>query len=134
MLIKWNGKGPLSLILKASGSKPKILVPGVNKFTKEEWEEFKEHPHIKRYMEEKPPKFELVSEKEPKPEEKAAAEEKGEAVDLSQFSNKDAKEVIEETLNVELLKEWKKTENRKSLVAAIDKQLDSLIIKDKKDK
>lgn len=124
MLVNLKGAAPHTLV-KTNGTVV-CLVPGVNRISKEDWEEFSKHPDIKEMISNEDGKIQVVKEAKEIP-----PENKDEDVhpDLAKMSVKEAVKVVEQCLNKELLNEWKSHEGRKAVLNVIEKQLDKLVIK-----
>lgn len=82
---------------------------GPNEVKKNEWEKVKEHPFIKLWLEDG-----TIEIKE------------GSIKDITKLNATDAIEVVEYTFNSKTLEKWLKEEDRKTVIAAIEKQLKEL--------
>lgn len=133
VLVKWNKSNVMSVGAGLPDASVIQFMPGVNEFTKEQWEKVSAHPEIKKRMETevvdlkrgKVPMIEVLAEKK---------ENKSEGNDddantnsaISELGVKDAKTLVEETFNTVLLKEWLEGETRKGVKSAIEKQLEGI--------
>lgn len=113
---------------------PKRFIPGLNEITQEQWDAIKSHPLLPfRFEKQKGQKVAdlvWVDGKSPKDAQKKIeelpVEEKGsdsESHSLNGLNAKEAIKLIEETLDLDLLNQWKSAETRKGVLAAIDKQI-----------
>jgi hypothetical protein len=90
------------------------LMPGVNEVDDKEWAKVAELPLVKHYMEMDPPQLEVVG-----------LGKRGSAVQsLDQMTVDEASKLIGETYDRDLLKKWKKKDDRKGIHHAIDQQLE----------
>ena len=144
MLVKWNGKNVWSIGSGLNDSSVIQIIPGPNDLKPAEWDAIKNHPVVKARMEK-----DVIDEKRGKvklleviiPKEKAdgsKVETKGEdesgegegegdkTFSLSSVSVKDAKGIIEETFNTELLREWQDADARSGVQKAIEKQFEKI--------
>jgi len=110
------------------------LVPGPNELPQEKWDMIKDHPTVKERMATKivDPKRGQVLMLEVVIETKAVAEtvqheagvsQEEPASSLSALSLREAKELVGETFNTVLLRQWQDEETRKGVLNAIEKQL-----------
>lgn len=118
MLLKLNKNGPWSIATGIQGGGVVSLRPGVNKLEKREWELIKGHPDVKERLEKKV--LEII---EGPKEESGDSGETGEVETLGQLGAPEAKKLVAETHNTDLLNEWLEDESRKGVKAAIEKQL-----------
>ena len=108
MLVKYNGAS----LYKCCGMR---LMPGTNDVSKDVWERAKKHPAIKSRIKDGKIVFNGA-----KP---------SDSEDLGPFEGKNAKdsiEVVEGTLDREVLKKWKDEETRVTVLKAIDAQIEKL--------
>ncbi len=102
------------------------LKPGPNSVDLKMWKEKRNHPIIKHYIEEG-----LIVEEQDIEEveaigEDASAQKKAEIEHLKTLKVPQAKQLVEETTNVELLKAWSDVEDRNQVKSALKKQLEKL--------
>lgn len=138
MLLKWNGKHVWSIGSGLGDGSVIQIIPGPNDLTKIQWDAIKEHPVVKERMEKdvidekrgKIKMLELVSVKKSDDSDDDNDDDTNEG--LGGVSVGDAKKIIVETFNTELLRKWDEEETRKGVKTAIEKQLEA-IKKDRED-
>jgi hypothetical protein len=131
VLVKWNKSHVMSVGTALPDSSVVQFVPGVNEFKIEQWEVVKNHPEIKKRMETevvdlkrgKVPMIEVVSEE--KKEENKGEDENSEG-GLAGLGVSKAKNLVKETENTPLLREWLESETRKGVKEAIQKKLEKI--------
>lgn len=138
MLVKWNGTNVWSIGSGKGDSSVIQIVPGPNEIKKEDWDRIKNHPVVKARMEldvvdhksaKIVKKLEVVMPKEVKNndgEDNADVEKDESSTSLSDMSVPEAKGLIAETFNTELLREWDESETRKGAKDAIKKQFEKI--------
>lgn len=108
------------------------FIPGMNEFDLDKWELVSANPEIIKRMDEdiidlkkgKVKKIEVLVDAGSK---KAKdAEDTSEDVSIAGLNAKDAKALITETFSTPILREWKESEARASVVKAIDAQLEKI--------
>ena len=104
------------------------LTPGINEVDAESFERWSGWKAFKALLEKQPGGGAPVVEVLPKPTAPKKPEgdddsDETDDVDLSKLSAKDAVAIVEETLNVTLLKKWQATETRASVKKALEEQL-----------
>lgn len=120
MLVKWNGLGLLGLT--GEGGKPVVLKPGLNSNMSEaDWAILGAHPIVKQYVSEG--KLEVLEASKKK---KADAPAASPVEVLCAMSVSEAKKAISETIDVPLLKAWRKAESRTEVTKAIRAQIKEL--------
>jgi hypothetical protein len=122
VLVKWNKAHVWGIGTGMADSSVVHFVPGPNELPQEKWDLIKNHPTVKERIANK--SLEVVVETKLV----VASEESGEPVEepsssLSALSLKEAKELVCETFNTVLLKQWQAEEPRKGVLTAIEKQL-----------
>lgn len=129
VLVKWNKSNVMSVGAGLPDASVIQFMPGVNEFTKEQWEKVSAHPEIKKRMETevvdlkrgKVPMIEVLAEK--KSESNGDSDDDNGSAAISELGVKDAKALVGETFNTPLLREWLESETRKGVKDAIEKQL-----------
>lgn len=126
MLINYKKKNMMTLPRTLDGKSAEVLRPGMNEFPSEVWEMHKKH-HIVMAMVENGD-IEEVTVKGKKEGKKAApklgADDK--EIDISKVEDKDAKSLVKETLNLEILERWEAQETRIEVKKLIRKQKDKI--------
>lgn len=117
MLVRIEGK----TLLHVNG---KRLIPGVNTVDVQWWTETRKHPSIIKRME-----LGIITEETPfkshaKMKPKQATE--ADFDHLSTMTVANAKRLVAETVDLRLLREWYKREERKPVEAALEKQIEAL--------
>lgn len=113
------------------------FMPGINKITQEQWDEIKDHPLLPFRFEED--HLEWLKGKGPDDcvDEEEGVESEGEEIEekelsemandvLSEYKPKEAKDLVKNTFDVDLLKSWKETEERGAVLKVIDQQIEKL--------
>ncbi len=108
-------------VLNADGV---VLKPGPNQVDIKAWENSRKHPMIKKLMD----LGEIVEESEFDENLKLSAKEEKSADEtiLSPMKIPQAKALVEETVDLELLEQWKKSEKRNQVIGSINSQIDKL--------
>jgi hypothetical protein len=109
------------------------FMPGVNEFTKEQWEKVSAHPEIKKRMETevvdlkrgKVPMIEVLSEVKKSDNSNEGNDEDNKG-GIEGLNVGDAKALVKETENTPLLREWLESETRKGVKEAIEKKLEKI--------
>lgn len=138
MLLRWNGKNVWSIGTGLLDASVIQFIPGPNNLTAEQWDCIKNHPEIKLRMEQdiidekrgKIKRLELIGSKEaPKgdSDKKESDDDQGDddqekGVLLSDMGVKEAKALVAETFNTELLRSWQEVATRKGVLSAIEDQ------------
>lgn len=140
VLVRWNKSHVMSVQTGMPDASVVQFIPGVNEFTKEQWELVSKHPELKKRMETdvvdmkrgKVKMLEVLS-AEKKSEGSSDSDSEGESNDegsseegIAGLSAGDAKALVEETFNTPLLKSWLESETRKTVKSAIEKQLETI--------
>ena len=132
VLVKWNKTNVMSVGAGLPDASVIQFIPGINEFTKEQWEVVSKHPEIKKRMEMevvdlkrgKVKMIELLSEvKKSDDDNKGDEDNKG---GIEGLNVGDAKNLIKETENTPLLREWLESETRKGVKEAIEKKLEKI--------
>jgi len=110
MLIKNNTPTVLGFGSKEKSGQVLVMKPGVNDVPGQFWEQVETHPTVKVWMDEG--KLEVLTEDVKVPADKV----------LNGLKPADAVKVVKDTLDVELLDVWMKTEKRPAVVKALKKQ------------
>ncbi len=140
MFVKYNKEGILSL--PVPGGNTIILKPGVNpNINDEDWEKVAKNPVVNKKIENDiivamTSKLKTAKKAEDKKQVQESIQKEldnGASNDLAEYSAKEAIKLIEETYDVEMLKNWKYEEKRGKVVKSIEEQL-SLIEKQGKSK
>jgi len=142
MLIRWNGKNVWSIGTGLMDASVVQIIPGPNELKKEHWEAIKKHPVVLERMKEevidmkrgKVMLLEIIEVKKAAPKndnDENDNDDQDQAAILS-LGAKEAKALIAETFNIELLREWKEAATRKGDLEAIEKQI-AEIEKDRED-
>lgn len=104
-----------------------ILIPGSNKVDPKAWLEARKHPHIQHKLDEG------IIVEETDIEEMIEASEQGSAVvDTKMFEHlatlkvPQARQLVEETMDLGLLEEWQKRETRNQVKSSLKKQIELL--------
>ena len=133
VLLKWNMTNVWSISMGGRDGSVVQLIPGANEVKKEDWDKIKDHPEVKARM-----KADVFSKKENKMckkleilAEKKAKKENDDGDDdgdnsqsaLSELKVGEAQELVKETYQTPLLREWLDDETRKGVVTAIESQL-----------
>lgn len=100
----------------AVATKAVQLLPGINEIAEDEWNKVKEHKQVKAGLDEGV----LVVLQDPTKEDKPL---EGLPASLEKFSVKDACELVDGVMDVDVLKKWQKRETRDSVKAALKKQV-----------
>jgi len=122
---------------------PKRFFPGINELTPDQWAAIKDHPLLParfatgdlQWLDGKSPD-DLKKEKPSKVESKVESktpEKVEEKNPLADCNAKEAREIIDETLDVTLLEKWKAGEKRKAISVIIDKQIQKILEPEKKE-
>lgn len=94
------------------------LIPGINKVDEKVWAEAQKFPKTKWLMENE--HLEVVEGEGGKKLEASADE------SLASLSEKKAVKLVEETFEMRLLEQWKKTEKRNKVLDALDARMDEI--------
>jgi len=100
----------------AVATKAVQLLPGINEVAESEWNKVKDHKQVKSALDEGV----LVILQDPTKEDKPL---EGLPASLEKFSVKDACELVDGVMEVDMLKKWQKRETRESVKAALKKQI-----------
>lgn len=115
MILKNNAARPISFGTGLPDASVKIIKPGTNDISKEDWAVLEKHPVIKAMLKSK--EFEIVG------------GEKGgetEGKELKDLSSKDATKLVGETFDTAVLKSWLESETRSPIKKAIETQLEKI--------
>lgn len=142
MLVRWNGKNVWSIGTGLADASVIQFIPGPNNLTAEQWNCIKDHPEIKLRMTQdiidekrgKVKRLEMIGSKSaPKADIKPGESDEGQGdedqdkgVSLSDMSVKEAKGLIAETFNTDLLREWQEVATRKGVISAIEDQFEAI--------
>lgn len=99
-----------------------MIKPGVNRIPNKTWKDMKVHPTIARKIEE----GQLVEEQDSVELEAAGDERSAERDHLKEMKPPHAKALIEQTMDLELLKLWLSVETRNQLKGSLQRQIKSL--------
>lgn len=101
-------------VLRANGKNGSVFlfVPGNNDVPKSVWDDLMANKNFKRRVDEG--SLTVVSEKDSDPEGIAS---------LADFGTAEAKQIVRDTYDPLLLRQWMKTEQRKTVAAVIEEQL-----------
>lgn len=106
------------------------VMPGVNLVRPEIWEAVKNHPGVVQRLKKgdlvvmnQPPVSVEAPPVAPKPEVPGGADQQAENYDLKDYSFTDAMDIVKETLDLEVLKDWETKEDRKTVLAVIKSQI-----------
>ena len=106
------------------------LMPGVNKIRSEQFDAWKDHPRVKKMLDAGDIKLRDYRGKQPAPDVSSNVADVlsfDEAkLSLHQMTVAEAKSVIENTFDVELLKEMMENDDRQVIIKAIKKQIKRL--------
>lgn len=94
-------------------SKPVQLLPGINEISDKEWDEIEDHKNVQAHIEE----GNLVVRDKPSGDRKQKTE------GLMQYDIKEAKRIVKETFDKELLAKWSDMDDRKGVQEAIAVQV-----------
>ena len=119
MIIQNTKPKVISIGLPTGGSAPKLVIikMGNNIIDDEVFEQIMKNPVVKAKF--SSGELKLINPKEKVKTETDDAPKEG----LSNYNVKDAIKLVDETLDVKQLEDWKSTEDRKSVNKAIDKQI-----------
>jgi len=137
VLVRWNKANVISVSTGLPDASVIQFIPGPNEIPAEKWKLIKDHPEFKKRMEAevvdpirgKVKMMELIAEKKPSSDQDQDQDsdgDQGEGSALSALGAKEAKELVAETFNTVLLKEWQTTETRGTVLKAVEKQLDAI--------
>ena len=131
VIVIYSGLGPVSMPLGKSAGAVAVIKPGTNNIDVDVWKQMKKQPDIMKMLErgEKDPKG--FNEKtglgnlhvkgwEPGSDDNEARE------GLDGLNAVDAKALVAETYNTELLREWLEKESRAGVINAVEKQLKTI--------
>lgn len=110
---------------------PIRFLPGINEVEESNWNKVKDHPLLQERFDSgalvwvKGPKDEV---KKAKAEALPPVEDDGDA--LAGTTVEEAKKLVTDTFDLNLLKKWSETETRKSVLKAIEAQVDKVTPKD----
>lgn len=126
MIIQNTRPKVISIGLPTGGSAPKFVIikMGNNIIDDEVFEQIMKNPDVKAKF--SSGELKLINPKEKAKTETDDAPKEG----ISKYNVKDAIKVVDETLDVKQLEDWKSTEDRKSVNKAIDKQIKKISDKD----
>jgi hypothetical protein len=122
MLLKSNMIKVVSFTPHSIAGKILNILPGINEIKGENWEWIKKDSYTQRFLNEK--KFEIID------DEGSSDDSNDNNNNNYPLANKNAKQaiaIVKETMDIELLNNWKNKEERSSIIQAIDKQLKDLI-------
>jgi hypothetical protein len=133
VLVKWNKSNVMSVGAGLPDASVIQFMPGVNEFTKEQWETVSKHPEIKKRMETevvdlkrgKVPMIEVLSEAKKADDSNKGDDDNNEG-GIAGLNVGDAKALVKETENTPLLREWLESETRKGVKEAIEKKLEKI--------
>lgn len=126
MIVKHLGPEQVWIVGTSKGQV--MLLQGVTNIEPHLWEEMKNHPYVKEKLANGNLEI-LVKDKETK----TAAAVEVKKVSLKDLHHKKATKLVSETLDLALLKEWKKEETRDNVLKAITKRMDEILPPLKKD-
>ena len=138
VLVKWNKTHVMSVGTGLNDASIVKFIPGANEFTQEQWDKVKNNPELKKRMETqivdpkrgKVPMLEVISEGKKAETTNGDEGDNGSNDDngpaISELGVKEAKELVKETFNTPLLREWYEGETRKGVKEAIEKQLQTI--------
>ena len=133
ILVKWNKSNVMGVGAGLPDASVIQFVPGINEFTKEQWEIVGAHPEIKARMKTevvdlkrgKVPMIEVLSETKKSDDTNKGDDDNNEG-GIAGLGVKEAKNIIKETENTPLLREWLESETRKGVKEAIEKKLEKI--------
>jgi hypothetical protein len=125
MILKNNASRPISVGTGSADTSVYSLVPGVNTIEQKEWDRLKVHPVIKQMLAHKEANGTLTL--EVVKDDESAATGSAPAADISKelkdLSSKEAKEVIDGSIDLEQLKSWVESETRAPVKKAIEARI-----------
>lgn len=111
MILKWNRPNLMMIPTRLKSGGYIRLTPGANELEDDVWDRIVTHPMIQVFL----AKDDLE-----------VVESEKEGSGLSGYRPKGAKKLISETYSIDLLDQWKATETRKDVLAAIETQMEKM--------
>lgn len=88
-----------------------VLKPGVNEVSREQWAQVKDHPAMRRRINQG--LIEVLSE----------GDESEHASELAKLRPNEARRLVAETIDVDVLEKWREVEDRETVLEALEKQV-----------
>lgn len=138
VLVKWNKPNVWSIATGIGDGSVVQLVPGVNHVPVDQWDLIKNHPEIKArqeldYIDPEQGKVKMLVLVKPtvkiegdEPLSESKKEEKEVAEGLSDLNVDDARKLVRETYNTQVLRDWAEDEARGTVLKQIEKQLEKI--------
>ena len=126
MLINYKKKNTITLPKTMDGKSVAMLKPGMNEFPSEVWGDHKQHPIIKAMVENGDIEEVTVTGKKEGNKKAPTLGADDKEIDISKVETKDAKSLVNETLDLKILERWEAQETRIEVKKLIKKQMDKI--------
>lgn len=145
MLVEWKGQGPLSFTKpnptirrdNKTGKSFKtvltsgdvvIMVPGINPLPTDFWKSLERNRNVQRMISDN--QLSVIREDDGDPEK---AKKEGVSVELQGLDVAASCDIVKKVMNKKVLDKWFEEETRRKVIVTIERQLDTLKIKPRKD-